>query len=155
MAFLLAAPEAAEAAEGAAGAVRGARAAKAAKSAKGGRTPRKITPGMSPAETNAELQARGKDAAARKQARQDIANNPRVEPDDDPNAPQPGAAPKDKAAPLFQVQPMSKWHTGGGMALGAIGWCLFTNYMRGGLPQVRRWGAAKFLNKTPTVGATK
>lgn len=43
---------------------------------------------------------------------------------------------------------MDPVHTGSGAVLGVLVFVVFRNYLEGGMPQVRRWGAAKFLNKT-------
>jgi hypothetical protein len=39
-------------------------------------------------------------------------------------------------------------HSGSGFVLGLIVWVGVTNYLQGGIPQVRKLLAAKFLNKT-------
>lgn len=150
MAFLAAAPEAEAAAGAAAGKVK-AVAGKVKGKGKGdprpnrpagtfsrkAGQPRPITSDMSPEEVTAELEARKHDAA-------------------NPPAPDEGGRSSSKpAAPLFVMPQADKWHTGSGLVLGAVGWVLFMNFMQGGMPQVRRWGAAKFLNRTPQVGGTK
>lgn len=40
-------------------------------------------------------------------------------------------------------------NAGGGFLLGLFTWALAMNYLRGGSPQVRKFLAAKFLNRTP------
>jgi len=38
---------------------------------------------------------------------------------------------------------------GASLVLGVLAWVLTVNYLRGGMPQVKRWIAAKFVNNEP------
>lgn len=141
MAFLAAAPEAAAAVEGA-GAAEGTGAAASGAGSRAARVRgkgkgrgRRITADMGPAEVDQELQRR-KQEAADKAA--------------DKAQPAPTATATATSSPVLGS--MDAVHTGSGMVLGVIGWVVFMNYMQGGMAQVRRWGAAKFLNR---VGAPK
>lgn len=155
MAFLALAPEAAEAATGAGEAAEGAGAAEGSAGAAGG-APSHAHPLKRRRAIRQQQQARRRareDAAAEK----DHAAGEWLEGDQGEEDQRPGLKDhlKDAAAPLAAPPRMEKWHTTGGAVLGAVGWVLFTNFMQGGMPQVRRWGAAKFLNKTPTTGGSK
>lgn len=108
-----------------------------------------------PAKVHTELQRRRKAAAARAAAR-------RATPEPQQQTGEPGgggsdvaaggataAAPASKPAPLFTADQMSAAHTGSGVLLGAMAWVLVRAYLEGGVPGVRAFLAAKFLNKTP------
>jgi hypothetical protein len=69
-------------------------------------------------------------------------------------APAPSTTPAPQPAtssPTFPSLPKSVGSAasaGGGALLGAIGYVLFLTYMRNGLPGVKAWTRAKFLNQT-------
>lgn len=62
---------------------------------------------------------------------------------------EPAAAPA--PASWSTPEPVS---TGAGIVLGVFGWALAVNYLRGGMPQVRGYLSAKFLNKPGSSGGT-
>lgn len=54
------------------------------------------------------------------------------------------------------ASPVSKFSSDdlAGAVMGALGYIIVINYLRGGLPQVRGWFAAKFLNRPYKAAAT-
>lgn len=150
MAFL-AVPEVAAAAEGAGAAEGGAGAAGAAgargtrgRGKKGSRkgSSRNLN-GLTPEEVREELQRRRDEAAKRGET----LRGETQEEADRKRQPTPSATATASSTPVLggRLEPM---HTAGGFVLGLFGWVLFRNFLEGGMPQVKRWGAAKFLNKT-------
>lgn len=81
----------------------------------------------------------------------------KVQPEDNPAHPSNNVPtvtePKPEPSRVFTS--MDPVHTGSGFVLGTLAWVVFMNYLRGGMPQVRRWGSAKFLNKVVPAGGTK
>jgi hypothetical protein len=97
----------------------------------GGRGRRPITPGMSPADVNGELQSRRVNAKHEARDRRDAAAT--------------------AGGPSLPAMPAAA-ATGSGFLLGLFGWALGLAYLRGGAPEVKRFMAAKFLNQTTTGG---
>jgi hypothetical protein len=153
VAFLAAAPEVAESAgaarAGGAGARRASKGAAAKRGKAGGSRVKQqvekasspITDDMSAEQVTEELQHRRRVAAAVKadDHADDVASTSVTKPD---------TASSSKAAPLFVVGKAAPVQTGGGAVLGVMAWVVFRNYLEGGVPQVKRLLAAKFLNKT-------
>lgn len=71
----------------------------------------------------------------------------------DPPAPAPSSAPAPavtaSGGPSLPVMPAAA-QTGSGFLLGLVAWAFGLAYLRGGIPEVRRLAAAKFLNVTTT-----
>jgi hypothetical protein len=117
----------------------------------GGRGRRPITPGMSPADVNGELQSRRVNAKHEARDRRDAAAtaaDPAEQATPAPTVPppaSPGGGPSLPAMPAAAA-------TGSGFLLGLFGWALGLAYLRGGAPEVKRFMAAKFLNQTTTGG---
>jgi hypothetical protein len=91
------------------------------------------------------------DIKARRKAREDIANNPKVEPDDDPNYQPPAPPPPAGGGPSLPAMPAAA-STGSGFLLGVFAWGLVLSYLgvngkKSGADGVRAFLAAKFLNK--------
>lgn len=132
------APVAAEAAEGAATRTAGSAAAKGKTAGAG----RKAGSGGTPTK---QQQIDGIQAIKdRRKPEPDpsLAVNP-VE--DDPNHPA-RAVQAPAARPVFQ--PPDAVSSGSGFVLGLLVWVVGVNYLRGGVPQVKKLLTAKFLNKT-------
>jgi len=111
---------------------------------------RKIVPGMSGGQVNSELQRRRQEAAERSAARK--TSGPPASPSPAPAAPSTTApaapAPTSSGAGLSMPAPVSAAaSTGGGVLLGVGAWAVGLAYLRGGLPEVRKFLAAKFLNQ--------
>jgi hypothetical protein len=145
----LAAPEAAEVAGATRAGSAGARARTGAAAKRRSRVKQQvdkasspITDDMSAAQVTEELQHRRRVAAAAK------ADDQADDQADDDSTPVTKPDPSSKAAPLFVAGKLAPAQTGGGFVLGVMGWVLFRNYLEGGVPQVKRLLAAKFLNKT-------
>lgn len=110
------------------------------------RTPKKITPDMSPGQVNDELQAR---RAARASGPPTPSPTPAA-PSTTPTAP----APTSSGAGLSVPAPVgAAAATGGGFLLGLFAWALGLAYLRGGSAEVKKLLTAKFLNKTTSGGA--
>lgn len=90
-----------------------------------------------PAKVREELDRRRNDAAADAKVRASA-----------PESPSPSGGGDSGPAPLFSAGPMEAASTGGGFLLGLGVWIVAVNYLQGGLPQVKRFAAAKFLNRT-------
>lgn len=68
----------------------------------------------------------------------------KVQPDDDPSAPAPTSS---GAGAAVSLPGMGAAATGSGFLFGVFAWALGLAYLRGGSSEVRRFMAAKFLNK--------
>jgi hypothetical protein len=104
---------------------------------------------LPPEQRTAELQRRRAEAAAGKgKGKQAAATKPHlpVMADDDPSAPPPAEAPASPGGPSLPMPAAAS--TGSGFLLGVFGWALAVAYLNGGKPAVKKFLAAKFLNKT-------
>lgn len=96
------------------------------------------------AQVNEELQRRRQEAADAKATRQSAASSGPVA--QAAGVSQPAPKPdKGRPSPVRGMEPAS---SGAGFVLGLLVWTVAVNYVQGGVPQVRRLLAAKFLNKT-------
>lgn len=143
------APVAAAAGRGAA--ARGAASrAGAARSGAGGRGTRKITAAMTPDEVSEELNARRVNAKHAARDRRDAAAEA-SDPEEVAAAasdPVTKAATGAKSGPTFRLQAPDAVGSGSGVVLGVLAWVVAMNYLRGGVPQVKKLLRAKFLNQT-------
>jgi hypothetical protein len=141
--------KAAKVAKGAKGAkaAKGAGAASRGAGARGAAGSRNLND-LPPEQRNAELQRRRAEAAAKAAEKApadpvaDAAGSDSAIPEE---AGQPAAKGPGALARLDGVSPV---HTGSGFVLGLIGWAFAVNYLRGGMPQVKQFARAKFLNQT-------
>jgi hypothetical protein len=149
VAFLAAAPEVAESAGAArAGGAGARRASKGAAAKRSGSKGRRLTGDLSAEQVNTELQRRRQEAAQAKEDRAAANADDRADDVASTSVTKPDTASSSKAAPLFVVGKAAPVQTGGGAVLGVMAWVVFRNYLEGGVPQVKRLLAAKFLNKT-------
>ena len=99
---------------------------------------RVASPELSPEEVTEELQHRRREAAEKSAA----------DPVDEPAAAPSAPVQKPDKGSTFGLDKLQPASSGAGFVLGLVAWAVAINYMQGGLPQVKRLAAAKFLNKT-------
>lgn len=116
--------------------------ASAARAAASGR--RRRPPAADPRVT-----APGSKAAQQRQAIEKIKASRPAQPPVSPatESPAPTSSGTGPSAPALPAGTTAAASTGSGFLLGVIAWALALNYLQGGLPQVRKFAAAKLFNK--------
>jgi hypothetical protein len=103
---------------------------------------------LAPSEVEEELQRRKKVAAIRKQRRDAGLSEGQTVYEQEQEQADDAASSSPSSGGRFRLEPVRPRSSAAGFVLGLGAWALAVNMLRGGPDQVRRFLAAKFLNKT-------